>query len=229
MQTAQQIKLAVDAIVFGYRGGILYVLLVRQKFGPMAEQWVLPGGFVGDNEPLMAAVQRELQEETGIRPEYLEQLYTFGDDVQRDPRFRTVSVAYFALVNPNHLALTTTTNTDAHDARWFPLLELPPLGFDHGTMIELAQQRLQTKITYQPVGFDLLPDEFLFSDLEQLYSAIWQRDIDRRNFRKKMLGFEILEPVGKISRGGSGRPAQFFRFNKLKYNALTQRGFLFEI
>jgi 8-oxo-dGTP diphosphatase len=229
MQIAQQIKLAVDAIVFGYRDGTLYVLLVRQKFGLLAEQWVLPGGFVGNEEPLLAAVHRELYEETGIEPKYLEQLYTFGDDVQRDPRFRTVSVAYFALVNPDHLQLTTINTTDAHDARWFPLHELPALGFDHGVMIERAQHRLQTKITYQPVGFDLLPTEFLFSDLEQLYTAIWQREIDRRNFRKKMLSFDILEPIDKISRGGSGRPAQFFRFNKLKYNALTQKGFLFEI
>jgi len=229
MDIRQNIKIAVDAIVFGYRDETLFVLLVRQKFGIFKDAWVLPGGFVLDDEPLREAVQRELREETGIEVNYLEQLYTFGDDLLRDPRGRVISVAYFALVNPEKLRLLAETDTDAADARWFALADIPPLGFDHAHLIEVAKKRLQGKVTYQPIGFDLLAEEFLFSDLENLYTTILERDIDRRNFRKKVLGFGILEDAEKISRGGSGRPAKFFRFNKLKYSDLTQKGFYFEI
>jgi 8-oxo-dGTP diphosphatase len=229
MQINQNIKIAVDAIVFGYRNAALHVLLVRQKFGIAAEKWVLPGGFVHDDESLSDAVRRELREETGTEAGYLEQLYTFGDDPERDPRFRVVSVAYFALVNPEKLELSAETNTDAHDARWFPLHELPALAFDHRQMVDTALLRLQAKISYQPIGFDLLADEFLFSDLENLYMAISGQNIDRRNFRKKMLSFGILEEIDKISKKNSGRPGKFFRFNRLKYKALAAGGFYFEI
>lgn len=229
MPDTQHIKIAVDAIVFAYRAETLYVLLVKQRFGPMAEKWVLPGGFVLDAEPLRVAVQRELLEETGIAVGYLEQLYTFGDDAQRDPRGRVISVAYFALVNPDTFDLVTDTDSDAHQARWFSIGHLPNLGFDHAEMIQFAHQRLQNKIKYQPIGFDLLGDTFLFSEVEQLYTTILARDIDRRNFRKKMLAFGILEESDEIARGGAGRPARKYRFNQLKYNALIEFGFHFEI
>ena len=185
----QNIKIAVDAIVFGYEKGTLYVLAVQQRFGELADRWVLPGGFIKDDEPLLAAVERELKEEAGINVNYLEQLGTFGDDINRDDRFRVVSVAYFALVNPQNFILKA--DTDAKDAKWFPLNQLPQLGYDHNQMVKLAHQRLKSKLTYQPIGFDLLDQEFLFSDLENLYCSILVRDIDRRNFRKKILSLKL--------------------------------------
>ncbi len=227
MELSQNIKIAVDAIVFGYSENNLNVLLIKQKFGLLKNKWALVGGFVKDDETLHAAVNRELQEEAGIKVNYLEQLYTFGDDVQRDPRFRVISVAYFALVNSTQLILKP--DTDADDAKWFPINNIPALAFDHATIIEIAQQRLKNKLTYQPIGFDLLPSEFLFSDLENLYCTILGKEIDRRNFRKKLQSFGILEETDKFSEKKSGRPAKLFRFNKLKYNQLTQEGFLFEI
>lgn len=229
MQITQNIKIAVDAIVFGYSDNSLKVLLVKQKFGELKDNWVLVGGFVKDDESLQDAVKRELHEEAGIDVNYLEQLYTFGDDIHRDPRFRVVSVAFFALVDPAKLELSTVTDTDAHDARWFPIHDVPKLGFDHNEIIALAYRRLQNKLTYQPIGFDLLPEEFPFSDLENLYSTILEHEIERRNFRKKILSFGIVEETEKISSKSSGRPAKLFRFNKQKYNLLTQEGFLFEI
>lgn len=227
MKIEQNIKVAVDAIVFGYRENNLHVLLIKQKFGELKNQWALVGGFVKDNETLHEAVNRELKEEAGIEVSYLEQLYTFGDNLYRDPRGRVISVAYFALVNSTQFILSA--DSDAEEAQWFPIDELPPLAFDHEEILKKAHQRLQNKLTYQPIGFDLLPAEFLFSELENLYCTILAKEIDRRNFRKKILSFGFIEETESISPKKSGRPARLFRFNKLKYNQFAEEGFLFEI
>jgi 8-oxo-dGTP diphosphatase len=227
MKIEQDIRVAVDAIVFGYTNNKLNVLLVKQKFGQLKNQWALVGGFVKDDETLTEAVNRELQEEAGIMVNYLEQLYTFGDDIKRDPRFRVISVAYFALVNSTELILTA--DTDAEDAQWFPIDELPTLAYDHEKILQTAHQRLKNKLTYQPIGFDLLPKEFLFSELENLYCTILEKEIDRRNFRKKILSFGIVEETAYYSPKKSGRPAKLFKFNQLKYSELLKEGFLFEI
>jgi 8-oxo-dGTP diphosphatase len=227
MKLTQNIKIAVDAIVFGYTDNQLNVLLIKQKFGVLKNQWALVGGFVKDKETLSEAVNRELQEEAGIKVNYLEQLYTFGDDINRDPRFQVVSVAYFALVNSTKLVLKA--DTDAEDAKWFSINELPKLAFDHSSILQIAQKRLQSKLTYQPIGFDLLPKEFLFSELENLYCTILEKEIDRRNFRKKILSFGIVEETEKFGNKKNGRPAKLFKFNKLKYNKLVKEGFLFDI
>lgn len=226
MEIDQNIKVAVDAIVFGYAHHQLHVLLIKQRFGELKNQWALVGGFVKDHESLQEAVNRELKEETGIQVSYLEQLYTFGD-VHRDPRGRVISVAYFALVNATNL--TPNPDTDAEEAQWFPIKNLPPLAFDHQEIVKVAYKRLQNKLTYQPIGFDLLPQEFLFSDLENLYCTILEKEIDRRNFRKKILSFGLVEETELFFAKKSGRPAKIFRFNRQKYNKLTQEGFLFEI
>jgi 8-oxo-dGTP diphosphatase len=223
----QNIKVAVDAIVFGYSNNQLMVLLIRRKYGEQKGQWALPGGFVKDDEGLDTAVVRELQEEAGISVSFLEQLYTFGDQVDRDPRFRVISVAYFALVNPSRLVLKA--DTDADDAQWFPIQELPVLAFDHADIIRMAVARLQSKLKYQPIGFDLLPEQFLFSDLEQLYATILNQDIDRRNFRKKILSLGVVEETTQKVQQQSGRPAMLFRFNKRKYQKLQKEGISFEI
>ena len=227
MDNHQKIKIAVDAIVFGYRNNALYILLIKQKYGAMKNNWVLPGGFVKDDEPLSDAVRRELKEEAGIEVNYLEQLYTFGDDIHRDPRFRVVSVAYFALADPAKLLLRA--DTDAEDAQWFPVNEIPKVGYDHASIIKVAHERLKAKLSYQPIGFDLLDKEFLFSELENLYCTILESEIDRRNFRKKILSLGIVDETSKTAAQGAGRPGKLFRFNKKKYNALAKEGLHFEI
>ncbi len=228
VQVQQNIKVAVDAIVFGYAESTLHVLLIKQKFGSMKNTWVLPGGFVKDNESLAEAVHRELKEETGVELKYLEQLYTFGD-VARDPRARVISVAYFGTVNPETIDLQPTT--DAEDARWFPVNEIPKLGFDHEEIIYVARERLKAKLSYQPIGFELLSSEFPFSDLENLYKTILSSDavIDRRNFRKKIMSFGFVEETGEVQKSGSGRPAKLFRFNHSKYRRLCKQGIVFDI
>lgn len=223
----QNINIAVDAIVIAYREQELFVLLIKQRFGIYKDTWSLPGGFILDGESLSTAVKRELKEEAGISVNYLEQLYTFGDDVERDPRGQVISVAYFALVNPSKFQLKA--NTDAKDAQWFPLNKLPELAFDHRKIIKIAKTRLVSKLQYQPIGFDLLNKEFAFSDLENLYKSILGKNIDRRNFRKKIMSFDLLEETNKIQQIGSGRPAKMFRFKKSKYKQLEKEGFNFEI
>lgn len=227
MSENQNIKVAVDAIVFGYQNNQLYVLLIQQKFGTQDSYWALPGGLVQNDESLENAVKRELKEETNISVNYFEQLFTFGDDVFRDPRNRVISVAYFALVDSSKLKVKA--DSDAENAQWFKIDEIPALAFDHTIILGKAMKRLKAKLTYEPIGFDLLPKEFLFSELENLYCTILEKEIDRRNFRKKILSFEIIEETDHFSPIKSGRPAKLFKFNKQKYNALLKKGFHFEI
>ncbi|WP_106792597.1 NUDIX domain-containing protein [Aquimarina sp. Aq78] len=222
----QNIKVAVDAVVFGYKDKRLNVLLIKRDINPFKGSWALPGGLVLENESLEQAVVRELKEETNVTIDYLEQLYSFGDP-GRDPRNRVVSVTYFALVKPEHYAIKA--DTDAQDVAWFDMTELPDLAFDHIHILETAKKRLQNKLTYEPVGFDLLADKFLFSDLEKLYMTILQKVIDRRNFRKKILSFGILEELDEKISEGRGRPANLFKFNKKQYFKLKEEGFLFDI
>jgi len=227
MKITQNIKIAVDAIVFGYQENQLFVLLIKQKYGDLKNQWALPGGFVQDEEPLKKAVVRELKEETGVKVTTMEQLYTFGDDINRDPRSRVISVAYFATVNPKELKLNA--GTDAEEAKWFPLDKLPKLAFDHKKIIQKAFERLKAKLNYQPIGFELLDSKFPFSDLENLYTTILQKPIDRRNFRKKILSFDFIAETDQYRKVGSGRPGKLYEFKSKRYNELIKQGITFEI
>lgn len=226
MKISQNIKVAVDAVVFGYLENKLQVLLIQQKYGSEKNNWALPGGFVKDKETLDAAVVRELKEETGLKANYLEQLYTFGG-LARDKRARVVSVSYLALLNPKNYTLKA--NTDAKDARWFDVDKAPNLAFDHMDILKVGLVRLQNKINYEPIGFELLKNEFPFSDIENLYQTILNRKIDRRNFRKKLLSFGFLEETEKIQKPVSGRPAKLYRFNNKVYKRLLKEGIHFEI
>ncbi|WP_347173851.1 NUDIX hydrolase [Polaribacter uvawellassae] len=222
----QSIKLSVDAVVFGYEQGNISVLLIKRKYDPFKGQWAIPGGFVENDESLEDAVERELFEETGIKINYLEQLYTFGKP-NRDPRGRVVSIAYFGLVRPN--AFKLYASTDAEQAQWFNIKDLPKLSFDHKEILKTAIERLQGKITYEPIGFELLDKKFPFSDLEKLYTTLLGREIDRRNFRKKIVGLNVLDELDEKVSKGSGRPANLFQFNQIRYFQLKKEGIIFEI
>jgi 8-oxo-dGTP diphosphatase len=218
--------LTVDGVVFGFGAGELKVLLIQRALEPFKGKWALPGGFVHVDETLDEAARRELVEETGLEDIYLEQLYTFGT-VKRDPRERVVSVAYYALVKlSDHKAKAAT---DAAEAKWFPVSQLPKLAFDHADILALALTRLQGKVRYQPIGFELLPPKFTLSDLQHLYEAILGAELDKRNFRKKVLGFGLLVALNESQVGGRHRPAQLFRFDADKYEKLKKRGFNFEL
>ncbi len=223
------IKVTVDAIVFGYsKNDGVSVLLIKRKYPPFKDSWAIPGGFILENESLEEAVKRELQEETGIKVNYLEQLYTFGDP-ERDPRQRIISIAYFALVKSSLFQQLKAT-TDAEEAQWFSINKLPTLAFDHKEILQVAIDRVRAKIRYQPIGFELLDKKFPFADLEKLYANLLDRPIDRRNFTKKIMSFGMLEDTGEIAAGtGAGRPGKVYRFNAARYNQLLKEGIYFEI
>lgn len=225
--SAPTIRLAVDAVVFGYdpKDGIS-VLLIQRKYKPYKGGWAIPGGLVLENESLETAVKRELEEETGVKVDYLEQLYTFGD-LGRDPRNRVVAVAYYGFVKKSDFHLYAAT--DADDAKWFNWNELPELAFDHARILEVAITRLKGKIRYQPIGFELLDIKFPFSDLHKLYEAILDIRIDRRNFKKKFLQLNILTELDEKISEGKGRPGSLFEFNSERYFERKKSGFHFEI
>jgi 8-oxo-dGTP diphosphatase len=220
----QDIKVTVDAIVFGYnQGNGISVLLIKRKVEPFKNEWALPGGFVLDHETLEEAVERELREEAGVSINYLEQLFTFGKP-DRDPRMRIVSVSYFGLVKSADFSLFAST--DAAEAAWFNIYELPALAFDHKDIVEKAIARLRAKITYEPIGFELLDRKFLFSDLEHLYTLLLGREIDRRNFKRKMMSLGlVIELDEKAPSVTAGRPGKLYSFDGDKYNQLKINGF----
>lgn len=218
--------LTVDCVVFGYDAEELKVLLIQRDLDPFEGKWALPGGFVHIDETLEDAARRELQEETGIADLYLEQLYTFGE-VNRDPRERVVSVAYYALVDLFHHRLTAAT--DARNAAWFAVDDTPPLAFDHEHILTMAHQRLRGKVRYQPIGFELLPEKFTLTQLQRLYETILGTALDKRNFRKKILGMDLLIELDEVEQDVAHRAARLYQFDEAKYRALTERGFNFEI
>ncbi len=218
--------LTVDCVVFGFDEGDLKVLLIERGLEPFKGRWALPGGFVRVDETVDAAARRELQEEAGLTNVFLEQLYTFGA-VDRDPRERVVSVAYYALVKLTEHAAKAAT--DAAKAQWFPVSKVPKLAFDHANILSTAVERLKGKVRYQPLGFELLPPKFTLSQLQHLYEAVLGTELDKRNFRKKVLSFGLLIPLKVTQMLGRHRPAQLFRFDAEKYEKLKKRGFNFEL
>jgi 8-oxo-dGTP diphosphatase len=222
-------KICVDAILFGFDkdSNDLKVLLIQRKYEPYQNYWALAGGFVKENETLEEAVLREVNEETGLsEAPYMEQLYTFGD-IDRDPRERIISIAYYGLINTTELK----ASTDAKDAKWFSVKNLPEnLAFDHKEIIIKALERLRGKIIYQPIGFELLENKFTFTTLHKLYETILGKELDRRNFKKKFLSFNILDELSeKNNESGAGRPATLFQFNKVSYDKKVTSGFYFEL
>jgi 8-oxo-dGTP diphosphatase len=218
--------LAVDCVVFGLDEDDLKVLLIQRDIEPFIGRWALPGGFVRLDETVDEAARRELSEETGVSKLFLEQLYTFGT-VDRDPRERVVSVAYYALVNlADHRVKAAT---DAREAAWFAAFDLPALAFDHDAIVEKAVERLRGKVRYQPVGFELLPPKFTLSQLQRLYEKVLERDLDKRNFRKKVLSMGLLVELDEVEQDVAHRAARLYRFDKKRYRELEKEGFVFEL
>jgi len=218
--------LTVDCVVFGLDADELKVMLIQRGVPPFEGQWALPGGFVHLDETLDEAASRELQEETGLQKVFLEQLYTFGA-IDRDPRERVVSVAYFALVNlSDH---TVQAATDARDAAWFAVHDTPTLAFDHKDILNTALERLQGKLRYQPIGFELLPRKFTLSQLQHLYELVLERPLDKRNFRRRVLAMDLLVETDEVQQDVAHRAARLYRFDEKKYRRQVKAGFHFEL
>lgn len=221
-----KLLVTVDVVIFGYGDDGLTMLLIKRGIAPYKGSWALPGGFVLEHEDLEEAAMRELAEEAGVQDVYIEQLFTFGRP-GRDPRGRVVTVGYFALtaLDGHHLRAAS----DAEEAAWFPIRKLPAVAFDHDDIIQMAIGRLKAKIRYEPIGFELLPLEFSLSQLQSLYEAVLERQLDKRNFRKKILDMGILRKLDKKEVGVPNRPSWLYSFHRRKYEQLKKHGFYFEI
>lgn len=213
---AERLRLAVDVVIFSLRERDLKVLLIRRAHPPFKGRWAIPGGFVQADESLEAAARRELEEETGVRDVYLEQLYTFGDP-GRDPRGRVISVAYVALVPEG---VGARAGDDAAEAAWHSVYALPALAFDHDDILKYALRRLRYKLEYTSVGFELLPDEFTLTELQAAYELVLGEKLDKRNFRRRIAEAGVLVETSRFREGeGQGRPARLYRYRK---NAVTE-------
>jgi 8-oxo-dGTP diphosphatase len=209
----ETISVTVDIITFSIKDDNLNVLLIKRGIEPFKEKWAIPGGFVKKEESLEEAAKRELEEETGLKEVYLEQLYTFGE-INRDPRGRVITVAYFALINAERPGQELKATTDASDAKWFSIKELPNLAFDHDKILKYALKRLRWKFEYTTVAFSLLPEKFTLTQLQKIYEIVFNKGFDKRNFRKKILSLNIVEKTKEIKRDVSNRPPKLFSLKK---------------
>jgi 8-oxo-dGTP diphosphatase len=207
-----KISVTVDIVIFTIVEGQMRVLLVKRAIPPFEKEFALPGGFVHEDESLEDAARRELVEETGTKDVYLEQLYSFGD-VGRDPRGRVVTVAYYALIARDKSPLLA--GSDAAEAQWFPVDDLPQLAFDHERIVNYALLRLRNKLEYTTVGFELLPHKFTLSQLQSMYEAILGKGLDKRNFRRRIETLGLVKPLKEWQYTGR-KPAQLYTFVQRK-------------
>lgn len=212
-----------DCVIFGFDGVSIKVLLIQRGIEPYKGQWAFPGGFLKMNETVEECAKRELEEETGLKSASVEQFYTFSA-VNRDPRERVITVAHYALVRLSEVK----GGDDAASAKWFAMNEIPSLAFDHDHILRLAVKCLKERICFEPIGFELLPEVFTMTELQNLYEAILEVKFDRRNFYNKMLKLGILSDAEPRPADASRRTPCKYRFNAEKYAELKQKGFRLE-
>jgi len=217
--------LAVDCVIFGFDNQDLKLLLIKRDMDPGRGIWSLMGGFPRRDESLDQAANRVLHQLTGLHDVYLEQLYAYGD-VDRDPGERVVSVAYYALIRIEDFDKDLVS---VYDARWCRISDIPELVFDHRQMVDKALRRLRRRARIQPIGFELLPEAFTLPKLQALYEAIYQKELDKRNFRKKILSMDLLDKLEEKDKTNSKKGAWLYRFNPEKYKELIANGFYFSV
>jgi len=216
---------AVDSIIFGFDQGELKLLIHKRQFEPAKGEWSLFGGFVQKDESLNEAASRILSELTGLSNIYMEELQTYGE-VGRDPAGRVISVAYYAVIPA--MEYTEASNSRS-GATWVSIKDLPPLIMDHSLMVEKGLRRLKRRAASQPIGFELLPRDFTMPQLQALYEAIYQEELDKRNFRKKILAMEVLIKLETKDKSSSRKGAFLYRFDQKKYRKLVEGGYNFTI
>jgi 8-oxo-dGTP diphosphatase len=209
---------AVDCIIFGYDGEQLKLLVVRRALEPAKDQWSLMGGFIKDDENLDGAAQRILLELTGLHDVYLEQLHTYGAP-DRDPIERTISVAYFALIDINKYSKQLN---DQYHPEWFKVKEIPTLIFDHNSMVEAAMDKIRYQAAIHPILFELLPKKFTIPQLQALYEQVYDQPIDNRNFIRKITASGMLIKQEEKDKSSSKRGAFYFKLDKLKHRSQFQ-------
>ncbi len=223
----EKFHIALDSIIFGYDedGRELKILLLKRNFQPAEGEWSLMGGFLKNSESVNDAAKRVLNQLTGLSNVYMEQLYAFGE-LDRDPGARIISIAYFALIKISDSDLELVKSCGA---TWVPISKMPDLIFDHQDMVNLAMRKLQIRARTQPIGFELLPDKFTIPQLQGLYEAIYNKSLDKRNFRRKLLSMDLLEKLEEKEKESSRKGAWYYRFDPSKYEDLLKRGFNFDL
>ena len=216
---------ATDCIIFGFDSGILKLLIFKRRVEPLLGEWSLIGSFVKLNEDVEEAAQRVLREITGLENLFMEELKTYGK-ADRDPGFRCVSIGQYALIRINDYDKELV---EKHGAHWYDIDELPNLVLDHNQMVQDALERLKRKARYKPIGFELLPEKFTIPQLQRLYEAIYQKELDARNFRKKVLSLNVLIKLDEKDKTGSRRGAFLYKFDNENYQKLQESGYNFEI
>jgi 8-oxo-dGTP diphosphatase len=225
-QTNYLDSISIDCIIFGFNESELKILLIKRAGEPLKGEWALPGGFVEPNEDLDVAAKRILQELTGLSNIYMNQLHTFGD-VERYPIRRVISIAYYALIKINDYNINAAA--DAKEAIWHPVANAPKLVFDHNKILNAGIEKLKEEVKFHPIGFELLPKKFTLSELQNLYEAILNKTLDKRNFRKKILSMNLLIKLNESQKGVAHRAARLYKFDKSRYLELKSKGFNFEV
>ena len=220
-----RLLVAVDCVIFGFDNQGLQLLLIRRSMEPGKGMWSLMGGFPTRDEGLYEAACRVLKQLTGLENVYMEQLYAYGE-VDRDPGERVISVAHYSLIKIGDYDKELVKQYDAH---WTPVGDIPELVFDHRVMVDKALRRLRRRARLQPIGFELLPEKFSMPQLQSLYEGIYQKELDKRNFRKKILSMGFLDKLEEKDKSSSKKGAFLYQFNPEKYKELLDRGFNFSL
>lgn len=219
-------NLSIDNLIFGLDDDELKVLLVKHRELAHADKWALPGGWIKQDENLRDAAARLLEEWSGVKNLYLEQLKAFGR-IDRFPNERVVTIAYYALVSAENYPLVA--GHSAADASWFSVKNLPPLIYDHAEILAYGIKFLRHQVCHQPIGFNLLPEKFTLLQLQALYEAILNTKLDKPNFRRKIMKMNLLTPCNEKQQGVPHRAANLYRFDAEAYKQLTEMGFAFAI
>ncbi|MFA6988741.1 MAG: NUDIX domain-containing protein [Candidatus Gastranaerophilaceae bacterium] len=213
-QETKSHEITVDIVIFTIKKGKLQILLVQRSKEPFISRWAIPGGFIRLSEKLDDAAKRLLYEKSNLKDVYLEQLYTFGDPL-RYPNSRVITVAYYALIRSETLQLKFDNSAEnITDVKWHSVYDLPPLAFDHDQIISYALKRLREGLEYSPIAFQLLPKKFTLTELQKAYEIITNKQLDKRNFRKKMVSLGLLSELEEFTKQKSKRPARLYMFNE---------------
>lgn len=217
---------SVDNVIFGFDGGDLKVLLIKRSNMLFPDSWALPGDLVYPNEDISTAASRVLDQLTGLKGVFLEQVKAFGA-VDRHPLGRVITIAYYSLVNPSSFKLQPSSFASA--AAWVSVSEVEKLAFDHNLILKSSIEQLRLRVRTAPVGFELLPHRFTLTELQQLYEAVLGVKLDKRNFRKKMLALNFVQDSNELQAGVSHRPAKLYEFDETHYSQLVSEGYEFAL
>jgi 8-oxo-dGTP diphosphatase len=217
---------SVDNVIFGFDGGDLKVLLIQRGAPPFKGQWALPGDLVYPNENLETAAERVLEQLTGLKGMYLEQVKAFGA-VNRHPLGRVITIAFYSLVKTKDYVPMPASF--AQVASWHNIHHLEKLAFDHNEILTNCLTQLKYRVRMAPIGFELLPPKFTLTELQQLYESILETELDKRNFRKKILSMNLLEELDETQAGVSHRPAKLYQFDQERYRQFVEQGYSFDL